>query len=309
MLSSVQRDERIVKRIIDNIKNNGYEVKEYRKVGKPSGQKKVYFINVDEIEYVLKIVNVTPNIALEGAYEEGEINSEIKYEVERLSKRTVKEIKMGKECRNLPQLKLLSELQLIQIESMYYIYYIEEKKEGEPLEYVKEYTFYEIIDFIFQMVENIIIMNKKGYVHRDIKPDNIIVKDNKYSLIDGGICKNIYEDENLTVIGSAIGTKRYRAPEQEKVYPNTKWTFQTDLYPIGLIAIEMFLKETRLYDKDELKDLQIIKNAWMKKDDSEISQKIFKKVITNLCNPIRALRFNNLEKMEQILIEIKEEVK
>lgn len=309
MILNVESEDEIISNIINDIKKKGHIISRYAKIGKKSGQKVVYFINVDNIEYVLKIVNVTPNIAIEGALDNDEINLIIKDEVEKLSKRTAKEIKMGKECENLPQLKLLDDMETIQIGAMYYIYYIEEKVEGNSLEYTKDYSFYEMIDFIYQMVENIIIMNRKGYVHRDIKPDNIIVNNNKYFLIDGGICKNIFEDENLTMIGTPIGTKRYRAPEQEKVLPNMIWTFQTDLYPLGLIAIEMFLREARIYPKEELKDLQIIKKIWLNKDNSDISQTIFKKVIVNLSNPIRALRFNDLEKLRRMLIKLREEVK
>ncbi len=309
MIGENVREQKIIEYIINDIKNIGYIISEYRKVVVSSGQKEVYFINIDNSEYVLKIVNVTPNIAIESILENEDMGPIIKEEVERLSKRTVKEIKMGKECNNLPQLKILDDFKIIEINSMYYLYYIEEKIEGESLKYKKEYSFFEIIDFIYQMVEAIIHMTQKGYVHRDIKPDNIIVNNGKYFLIDGGICKNIFEDEQLTVIGSPIGTKRYRAPEQEKVLPNMSWTFQTDLYPLGLIAIEMFIKESRGLKREELKDLHIVKDIWLSKDNSEISEYIFKKVIVSLSNPIKALRFNDLEKLKELLLKIREDVK
>lgn len=161
------------------------------------------------------------------------------------------------------------------------------------------------------MVDHIIIMDSQHYVHRDIKPDNIIYnkKDNTYSLIDGGICKNTDDEIKLTATDKPLGTPRYMAPEQVKIATNEKWNFQTDLFPLGLISIEMFVPKMRSESSKDLRDLHFVITEWEKqcKNPNELSY--FKKVIVNLCNETRALRFNNLEKLKEELSNWKEVLK
>lgn len=282
----------------------------------PSGQKVVYFIDTDTENLVLKMVDVTPDILTDEP--EHEINEELQYEINLKSYRIIEEIKMSKHCPNFPQIKKIENndyIKYIRIKDRIYLTYIEERFIGEPLEKLlldtaKEFSISEILDFLFQMLKHIQIMSSNGYVHRDIKPNNIIVDGLNYHIIDGGICKDINSNINLTVTGSEIGTKRYLAPEQEKIIKNYNWTFQTDLYPLGIIAIEMLnVKARRFFISDEdIRDIQIVKELWLSKDNSDISQKIFKNIIVIILNKIKALRFNTIEEFIQQLENIKKEV-
>ena len=160
------------------------------------------------------------------------------------------------------------------------------------------------------MAKHIKIMSSSGYVHRDIKPNNIIVNGSNYHIIDGGICKDTNSNINLTVTGSEIGTKRYLAPEQEKIIKNYNWTFQTDLYPLGIIATEMLNVKARRFvtSNEDIRDIQIVKDLWLSKDNSDVSQKTFKNIIVTVLNKIKALRFNNIDECIQQLENIKKEV-
>ena len=153
-------------------------------------------------------------------------------------------------------------------------------------------------------------MSSNGYVHRDIKPNNIIVNNSTYYIIDGGICKDTNSNINLTVTGSEIGTKRYLAPEQEKIIKNYNWTFQTDLYPLGIIATEMLNVKARgfITSNEDIRDIQIVKVLWLGKDNSNVSQKVFKNIIVTILNKIKALRFNNIDECMQQLENLKKEV-
>lgn len=298
--------------ILNELKSDGISVTNSKRTLKKSGQKEVYYIIVDNVEYILKIINVTPYaIYDEYDYDDPELPTAIKNGVLLLSQRTIKEIEMAKKCPILPQMKLMEKLRLKKINDEYYIYYIEEKIEGETLKYKKNYTLMEINDFLLQMVDNIIVMNEKHYIHRDIKPDNIIYNKDKntYSLIDGGICKNTEDEIKLTVTNKPLGTPRYMAPEQMKVAPNEVWNFQTDLYPLGLIAIEMFVPNIRSESNPELRDLHFVITEWEKQCKSENDLTYFKKIIVNLSNETRALRFNNLEKLKNELLHWKEVLK
>ncbi|MBQ9313757.1 MAG: protein kinase [Clostridia bacterium] len=282
----------------------------------PSGQKKVYFIDTDTENLVLKMVDVTPQILTDEP--EHEINEELQLEINLKSYRIIEEIKMSKHCKNFPQIKIIDNqdyIKYIRLNNRIYLMYIEERFLGEPLEKLlldinKEFSIKEIIDFLLQMINHIKIMSSNGYVHRDIKPNNIIVNNSIYYIIDGGICKDINSNINLTATGSEIGTQRYLAPEQEKIVKNYNWSFQTDLYPLGIIAVEMLTVKARKFctTDEDIRDIQIVKQLWLDKEQSDISIKLFKRVIATILNRIKALRFNSIDECIQELENLRKEV-
>ena len=76
----------------------------------------------------------------------------------------------------------------------------------------------------------------KGIIHRDIKPSNIMIdKHGKVLLTDFGVSKSI-QDNDLTVLGTIIGTPRYMSPEQIE---SGKCDNRSDLYALGLVFYEM----------------------------------------------------------------------
>lgn len=84
--------------------------------------------------------------------------------------------------------------------------------------------------------------HSEGVVHRDIKPDNILVSAGAATVADFGIAKAISssrreENEALTSVGTSLGTAGYMAPEQVAGDPSLD--HRADIYALGCVAYEM----------------------------------------------------------------------
>ena len=80
----------------------------------------------------------------------------------------------------------------------------------------------------------------EGLVHRDIKPDNVLLSGNHAVVTDFGVAKAVSEAtgrERLTTAGVALGTPVYMAPEQAVADPNID--HRADIYALGVLAYEM----------------------------------------------------------------------
>jgi len=75
--------------------------------------------------------------------------------------------------------------------------------------------------------------HRKGIIHRDIKPTNIMIDGNgQVKIIDFGIAKGT-SDPELTQAGTSLGSPRYMAPEQFDPPDSVDWV-RCDLYAVGV---------------------------------------------------------------------------
>lgn len=96
---------------------------------------------------------------------------------------------------------------------------------------------FEIINIIRQIAEALNYMENRGIVHRDIKPGNILITDDKKVLIiDFGCAKKIYT-ENITISRMLIGTVNYMSPEQLICHKDIDG--RADIFSLGCTFYQM----------------------------------------------------------------------
>lgn len=92
---------------------------------------------------------------------------------------------------------------------------------------------------IAQVASALDYAHQRSLVHRDIKPQNILVdREGNAKVVDFGIAKGL-QDANLTEAGTGMGTVHYVSPEQARGEPATP---ASDLYSTGIVLYEMLTK-------------------------------------------------------------------
>ncbi len=131
------------------------------------------------------------------------------------------------------------------------LYLVMELLRGVPLDHHIQaggvlLPLHRVVDVVDQILQVVEAAHALGVVHRDLKPDNIVLLDGgdrteKVKVLDFGIASIIGEDgrvERLTQAGSVRGTPQYMAPEQcvgRGIGP------AADIYAVGTIFYELLV--------------------------------------------------------------------
>jgi len=100
-----------------------------------------------------------------------------------------------------------------------------------------------------EIVDGLAHAHRHGVMHRDIKPDNVLIAERHAMLVDFGVAKALAQGvraaepgdaaaaATLTEVGMSLGTPAYMAPEQAMADPALD--HRADLYAVGVLAYEM----------------------------------------------------------------------
>ena len=101
----------------------------------------------------------------------------------------------------------------------------------------------EVVSVMRDVARALAFAHRQGVVHRDIKPDNVLLSEGAAVVTDFGIAKAISASRTgaanatLTQIGTSIGTPAYMAPEQAAGDPHID--HRADIYSLGAMAYEL----------------------------------------------------------------------
>ncbi len=122
-----------------------------------------------------------------------------------------------------------------------HFYYIMEYVEGESLRGILEsgpLSEDKAIDVALQIAGALQHAEERRLVHRDIKPDNILINEEDVAkLCDLGLSKHAENRAALTDAGTVIGTPDYMSPEQARGEKDLD--IRTDLYSLGVTLYHM----------------------------------------------------------------------
>jgi Tol biopolymer transport system component/tRNA A-37 threonylcarbamoyl transferase component Bud32 len=118
--------------------------------------------------------------------------------------------------------------------------YIQGDTLRERLEKEGELPVGEAVRIIREVVDALAFAHSQGVIHRDIKPDNVMMSGGHAMVMDFGVAKAVSEAtgrDKITTAGVALGTPAYMSPEQATADQHVD--HRSDIYAVGVMAYEL----------------------------------------------------------------------
>ena len=112
-----------------------------------------------------------------------------------------------------------------------------------------------LCEALAQVCDGLSFIHSRGLLHRDVKPGNILVgQDRRATLVDFGLAKRMTDSE-ITDHGHVVGTYRYMSPEQARGETVDR---RSDLYSLGATLYELIAGRPPFPHRNQLELLEAI---------------------------------------------------
>lgn len=195
---------------------NHFKIASCQQASTPSGQKNVFIVDIAGCLYALKIIHIA-------------------------DERFEREVKISQQFNHLPGIPSIIKVEQFQGETIVLEEYIDGSDLSElAASYIGDAD--AVKDVIYKVATILEPVWVADYVHRDLKPQNIRVRnDGSIVVLDFGIARALGE-ESITATGSQPLSWFYASPEQYAGKKNLI-SYRTDLFCLGIIAFYLYTGE------------------------------------------------------------------
>lgn len=100
-----------------------------------------------------------------------------------------------------------------------------------------------LVEYFADLTTGLEYLHREGVIHRDLKPDNVLLAERGATVADFGLARLVDRDTTrLTKAGAFLGTPLYAAPEQQ--LDSGEVTAACDIYALGLMAYEIATRQS-----------------------------------------------------------------
>ncbi|MBX3175682.1 MAG: protein kinase [Gemmatimonadaceae bacterium] len=153
-----------------------------------------------------------------------------------------------------------------------FLYYVMPYVDGESLrakvEREGQLPVHDAVRILREVADALAYAHEHGVMHRDIKPDNVMLSGRHALVMDFGVAKAVSKaaGDKLTTVGVAVGTPTYMSPEQATGEEHID--HRSDIYSLGVLGYELLAGEPPFQGKSA----QVILSAHVLEKPKSVSE-------------------------------------